>query len=388
MFSTKPRKLTLTLFTYVALVLALSALSDAKGYAPVPQRRDHVDLNRMLKKRAPPPLIPVVGAGSNPDQISDTATGTGTTTAGAGTATTTGTGTTSRATTTSSETTTSATTASTSSSTSTSVSTSSLTFSSTLSSSSSTSLSSSSSSTSSSTTSSSSTQTSATTTAADTIAFTTSAPAGTTMNTPVNKGTRTSTVVAAASATDSGTTTPSGSASKVTKTTITVLAVIAACIGGTAIIWTVIRKWKFRPSAEFEDRMQPIDWQPTETTENGLPGHHRAMSNASHGSFQSGGHGDESNMAGRGMGGGYGATSDHGHGSSLQPIPDHDFTAVVPGGGYADLARGPSPQPPMQELARGPSLTRGNYDYGVPIHHQGGYQDAYDYNGAGAGPRY
>jgi len=132
--------------------------------------------------------------------------------------------------------------------------------------------------------------------------------------------------------------------------------------------------------------MQPIDWQPTDAGDSGLPGHHRA---ASHGSFQSGGHGDESNMAGRGMGGGYGATSDHGHGTGLQPIPDHDFTAVVPGGGYADMARGPSPQPPMQELARGPSLTRGNYDYGVPLHHQGGYQqDAYDYNGAGAGARY
>jgi len=88
--------------------------------------------------------------------------------------------------------------------------------------------------------------------------------------------------------------------------------------------------------------------------------------------------------------GGYGATIDHGRSPSpLPPIPDHDFTAgpttLAPVGGYADLARGPSPQPQMQEaLTRGPSLTRPQYDqYGVPLHHQGGYgpQDPYDYNG-------
>lgn len=119
----------------------------------------------------------------------------------------------------------------------------------------------------------------------------------------------------------------------------------------------------------------------------------------------------DNNVAGRGAagGGGYGATSDLGHGaggsdyghgagvSALNPIPDHDFTAgasLAPVGGYADLARGPSlvrgvsPQPQMHEnLTRGPSMNRAAYDqsYGVPLHHQGGSYgaaDAYDYNGA------
>jgi hypothetical protein len=76
----------------------------------------------------------------------------------------------------------------------------------------------------------------------------------------------------------------------------------------------------------------------------------------------------EDNIAGHG---GYGSTSDYGHGN---PLPDHDFTApsanLAPVGGYADLARGPSPGPQMQEM---------------PGHGPAGYgQDAYD-NG---GPRY
>jgi len=126
--------------------------------------------------------------------------------------------------------------------------------------------------------------------------------------------------------------------------------------------------------------MRPIDWQPT-ISEDGIHGHHRAGSSAS--SFHSGSGHD-------GLGDGYGSTIDHGRSPSpLPPIPDHDFTAgptnLAPVGGYADLARGPSPQPQMQEaLSRGPSLTRPQYDqYGVPLHHQSGYgsQDAYDYNG-------
>ena len=71
---------------------------------------------------------------------------------------------------------------------------------------------------------------------------------------------------------------------------------------------------------------------------------------------------------------------------NLTPIPDHDFTAgpAVPVGGYADLARGPSPQPQMMQeaLQRGPSVNRGYENY------QGGngVQEAYDYNNPG--PRY
>jgi hypothetical protein len=115
--------------------------------------------------------------------------------------------------------------------------------------------------------------------------------------------------------------------------------------------------------------MQPIDWQPTDNND-GLPAHRRAPSNAS--SFHSGaGHSThDDNLAGRGMGG-YGATSDQAH-SGVVGVPEHDFTApavqpgLAPVGGYADLARGPSPQPQMQQLG-------GAYDYNAPLHY-GGYQ--------------
>src|SRR6202044_2432046 len=152
-----------------------------------------------------------------------------------------------------------------------------------------------------------------------------------------------------ASASSSPTASSSESASKITRATLTVLVVIAACVGGTAIIWTVIRKWKLRTSSQFDERMRPIDWQPP-TSEDGIPGHNRAGSSSS--SFHSG--------SGHDGLGGYGATIDHGRSPSpLPPIPDHDFTAgptpLAPVGGYADLARGPSPQPQMQEaLTRGP----------------------------------
>lgn len=168
------------------------------------------------------------------------------------------------------------------------------------------------------------------------------------------------------------------SSTKVAKTTIIVIAAVAASIGGIFVLWTIIRKWKFKPSADFEDRMQPIDWQPT-TGEDNVPGLHRNGTAVSHGSFHSGsGHGDDS----FGSRGAYG--SDHGHNASpLQPIPDHDFTAgapsLAPVGGYADLARGPSPGPQMAQLNRGPSTNRPEYEsYGVPLHHQ----NAYGYNGA------
>ncbi len=142
------------------------------------------------------------------------------------------------------------------------------------------------------------------------------------------------------------------------------------------IIWTIIRKWKFRPSAQFEDRLEPVDWQPAEH-ESGLPTHRRMSSNAS--SFHSAGHDNMMGLSRSGSGAGYDA------GRNLSPIPDHDFTAgpAVPVGGYADLARGPSPQPQMQEaLQRGPSINQGyeNYQGGNVVH------EAYDYDNAG--PRY
>ena len=135
---------------------------------------------------------------------------------------------------------------------------------------------------------------------------------------------------------------------KITKTTLTVIIAVAASIGAIALAWTLFRKWQLRPSSNFDDRMQPIDWQPTGPEESGLPGVRRGNSTASHGSFQSSG---------------------HGHGG-LEPLPEHDFTAgptsFAPVGGYADLQRGPSPQP-MAQLQRGPSATRADYA-------------AYDYN--------
>jgi len=157
-----------------------------------------------------------------------------------------------------------------------------------------------------------------------------------------------------------------------------VIIVIASCIAAVAIGWTVIRKWKFKPSSSFEDRMAPIDWQPSNAVDDGIPGLRRNTSTASHGSFHSAGHSDD-NFAGRGVGG-YGATEQGYSGpgtTTLQPIPDHDFTAgptaLAPVGGYADLARGPSPQPQMSELSRDPSMNRGYDSYGVPLHHQGTY---------------
>ena len=144
----------------------------------------------------------------------------------------------------------------------------------------------------------------------------------------------------------------------------TILIAIVASIGGVFIIWTIFRKWKLRPSSSFDDRMQPIDWQPAGPDDSGLPNHRRANSAASHGSFHSSGHGHEA-------GSGYGATSNHGHGG-LDPLPDHDFTAaaggnLAPVGGYADLQRGPSPQPTMAELNRGPSFNQHQYGYGQNV---------------------
>lgn len=139
------------------------------------------------------------------------------------------------------------------------------------------------------------------------------------------------------------------------------------------VVWTIIRKWKFRPSAQFEDRLEPVDWQPADH-DSGLP-IRRAPSNAS--SFHSAGHDNMMGLSRSDSGAGYNA------GRSLTPIPDHDFTAgpAAAVGGYADLARGPSPQPQMQEaLQRGPSFNQGHE------HYQGGngVQEAYDYNDVGA----
>lgn len=149
---------------------------------------------------------------------------------------------------------------------------------------------------------------------------------------------------------------------------MTVLIVIAVSIGASIIVWTIIRKWKFKPSSNFEDRMQPIDWRPDCGEDSGLPGTRRPLSNAS--SFHSGSHQSADDHS---------QTHSAGHSAAaLSSLPEHDFTPgpahFAPVGGYADLARGPAPgsEPVMQEaLGRAPSLNHQyQYDqYGVPLHH-------------------
>jgi len=96
-------------------------------------------------------------------------------------------------------------------------------------------------------------------------------------------------------------------------------------------------------------------------------------------------------MAGHGMGAGqYGAT-DYSQGApAMAPLPEHDFTAaphLAPVGGYADLARGGTPQPQMHE-AYGHGMAYGGHQdaYGGhaaqdPYGGQHAAPDAYDYNG-------
>jgi len=168
------------------------------------------------------------------------------------------------------------------------------------------------------------------------------------------------------SATASGTAAPvvQSPSSKTKSTTVTALIAIAASVGGIAILWTIFRKWKLSSSKEFDRRLNPItDWQPTNGEDDLISTLRRGPSSSS--SFHSGGGSGDGHIASR-------------------PL-DHDITpgSCAPIGGYADLARASSPNPPMQQaLGRGPSFNHG-YDVGVPLHHQAGYgtHDAYDYNG-------
>jgi len=141
------------------------------------------------------------------------------------------------------------------------------------------------------------------------------------------------------------------------KNTIIAIAVIGACVGGAVVIWTVIRKWKFAPSDEFGDRLNPIDWRPesdkdmagSEKFGNNLDGtgvgHRRQGSRGSNRSFVSA---DAHSMRN---------TPTPAPGNMIPDLPAHDFTAgtnggygnggLAPVGGYADLRRGPSPTPSM-----------------------------------------
>jgi hypothetical protein len=137
----------------------------------------------------------------------------------------------------------------------------------------------------------------------------------------------------------------------IAKTTIIIIAAIGGGIALIAIVWTVIRKWKFRPSDEFEDRLNPINWDPSSNslsdsgimTERPQPGGglYRSNSRGSNRSFHSADAASQHHQQQ------YQQYSDN---NSLIPdLPNHDFTAGAPGGGqqrvYADLYRGPSPGP-------------------------------------------
>ncbi|KAL5495013.1 hypothetical protein ACEPAI_475 [Sanghuangporus weigelae] len=336
------RTLVFTFLFALTLLIAFVPQADATASpaAVVPAHRRQA--NRMIRKRQ----LGIIGVGEDPESsITETATATSSAASGGSV---TATDTTSAGTTTTtpliSIPTTSSSTATSTSESTTSTSASSASTSTTSSETTSSSTSSSSSST---VSSSSATQTTSeaiqVTSAPDTAALTSSS------STP-GTSTITNTVGAAQeSATESAV--AQGASRSVSKTTITVLAVIGGSIAAVAIIWTIIRKWKFRPSAGFEDRMQPIDWSPEATQAPSGYGLNRSVSNASHGSFHSGS--DHGGLAG--------PRPYNPNGGLVPDVPAHDFTAGPAhlGGGYADLQRGPSPGPQMSSVARGPSFNRG-----------------------------
>jgi hypothetical protein len=119
--------------------------------------------------------------------------------------------------------------------------------------------------------------------------------------------------------------------------------------------------------------MQPINWQPDDGADDGLPNHRRSVAS----SFHSAGH--DTSLA---RAPSYGATAAY---------PAHDFTSgpttLAPGAGYADLARGASPAP--YDMSRGPSPPMAQYDHSLPIHHQNAaYGGEYDLGNGTTGPRY
>ncbi|PFH54815.1 hypothetical protein AMATHDRAFT_44605 [Amanita thiersii Skay4041] len=336
----KPQLATITLFFCFALVLSLASFTDASLY----HNNNH---NRLLKKRAPQILRPLESTSESTAGVSTTA---------------------------------SAPTSASTGRTSASLPTASSASSNVVGSVSSTPLTAAVSSTSASL-SSTSTSSIATTSSAATSSVTDPATSSIASSSTKPRSTLTQTETLGA-ATPTSSLQPQSANSKAGKTTFTVIIIIASVAGGVTILWTIFRKWKLARSSKFDERLQPIDWQPTTETD----GRHRPTSVAS--SFHSAGH-----SAGTvtGHGGGYGPGSDHGHGSSdhghpsnLAPLPDHDFTPLpssrAPVGTYADLARGPSPQPQIHDnYARGPMFNRPAYDVHVPLHHQAGY-GAYDYN--------
>lgn len=61
------RNIAITLLFSLVILLALAPSSSANVVSPdVPHRRDHVNLNRMIKRRAPHPLLPRQPAAAQP----------------------------------------------------------------------------------------------------------------------------------------------------------------------------------------------------------------------------------------------------------------------------------------------------------------------------------
>lgn len=162
-------------------------------------------------------------------------------------------------------------------------------------------------------------------------------------------------------------------ASFLPKSVIIGLIVTGSCIAAGAAIWTIIRKWKFSPSRHFEDRLEPINWEPTQAS--GLP-HDPTVAALERASSRNGGGGTNR--------GSLGSNDEHGQRNmtsvnhdqvSMAPDfpPPHDFTAGAggaygQGAGYVDMHRGPSPAP---------GAYGGHYETPNPY-------DAYDYNNQAA----
>lgn len=298
MFALNTRKLSTTLFISLAVLVTIATVVEASH--DLHQQRDHVNLKRIIKKRAPQILeldedTPIIGAAPLPGAPTTPATPTDTTSTPADT-TTTDTPSTTDTDTTSTGTDTTSTTGTDTSSTDTSSSTTSTT-----------------------------TESSTTTPPAQQTSAPPPAEITSTLTSQIKS---TTTVVANVDATQS--VAPLSAAQQTSSNIVTILVAIAASLGGVAILWTVFRKWKLGSSKRFEERLQPIDWKsPSHDDHDGLPAHRRTSIS----SFRSGPSGSAAPRSG-----------------GLSPIPDHDFTAtgnVSPVGGYADMSRGPSP--PMRE---------------------------------------
>jgi len=362
-----PQNLSLTLFVSVLISLAVSSV-EAHDFAQ-PNRRDHDNLKRLIRKRSPQ-LSPIINIGENPNDPpndpTDPTAGAGGAGAGGAAAGANSSSASSQSASASASAVSDSASASASDSASNSASAASLSASDSASASISASASSVLPSSSSAPASKSSTDAPAAQTPAPVIPD----PDTNQSSASHKPSIVTKTSVVSAAATGANSPPQQQKDVSVKKSTIsTILIVIAASVGGVAILWTVFRKWKLGHSKKFDERMAPIDWQPT-NDDGIIPALRRANSRAS--SFTS--------SAAHGNGAGYGDRLEH----DFAAAPTH----LAPVGGYADLARGPSPQPQMQEaygqgLARGPSTTRPAYDTGVPLHHQAGYgqAEAYDYNG-------